>query len=29
MSVIMFMRLQSNNEGQFAKIRKDILLNTT
>lgn len=29
MSVIMFMRLQNNNEGYFAGIRKDILLNIT
>jgi len=29
MSVIMFMTLQSNNESHFARIRKDILLDTT
>ena len=29
MFVIMFMGLQNNNKGHFARIRKDILLNTT
>lgn len=29
MSVVMFMRLQNNNEGYFVGIRKDILLNIT
>jgi hypothetical protein len=29
MSVIMFMRLQNNNEGCFARIRKDSLLGIT
>jgi len=29
MSVIMFMRVQSINEGHFVRIRKDILLDTT